>query len=140
MSNSKLAEWSDNEEEVKETYAPKKNKWARVCIVKHAFSLDEIEEDAEVILDVKEDMRKEAEKHGEVTNVTLFDEEKDGILTIRFKEFEAAESFQKACNGRQYGSRLEVTIAEDRPKFKKSAKAQEPDSEDEERLESLIGE
>jgi len=85
-------------------------------------------------------MREEAEEHGEVTNVTLFDKEDDGVLTIRFKEFEAAEKFQKACNGRKFARRtLEVTIADDRPKFKKSAKAEEQDSSDEERLEKVAG-
>jgi HIV Tat-specific factor 1 len=83
-------------------------------------------------------MREEAEEHGEVTNVTLFDKEKDGIVTIRFKEFEAAEKFQKACHGRSFAKRkLEVTIAEDRVKFKKSARAEEQDSSDEERLEKV---
>ncbi|KAF2833323.1 U2 snRNP-associated protein Uap2 [Ophiobolus disseminans] len=134
--NRKLAEWSDNEEEVKEAFAPKKNKWAKVCIVKHAFTLEELDEDVEAYLEIKEDMRDEAEKFGDVTNVTLFDREKDGICTIRFREFESAEQFAKANNGRSFAKRkLEVTIAEDRQKFKKAPRAEEPTSSDEERAE-----
>lgn len=79
-------------------------------------------------------MRDEAETFGEVTNVTLFDREQDGIMTVRFKEFESAEKFKDAIHGRHFGGRkLEVELAEDKPRFKKSAKGEEPDSDEEER-------
>jgi HIV Tat-specific factor 1 len=79
-------------------------------------------------------MREEAETFGDVTNVTLFDKEEDGIITVRFKEFEAAEKFKDAIHGRHFGGRkLEVTLAEDKPRFRKSAKGEEPDSDEEER-------
>ncbi|KAH7388709.1 hypothetical protein BKA66DRAFT_56725 [Pyrenochaeta sp. MPI-SDFR-AT-0127] len=139
--NRKLAEWSDNEEEVAETFAPKKNKWAKVVIMKYVFTLDELEEDDAAYLDIKEEVREEAEKHGSVTNVTLFDKEKDGIMTVRFREFEAAESFRAASDGRNFARRkLEVTLAEDKPKFRKSAREEEPDSEEEERREKAAKE
>ena len=138
MCDSKLAEWSDNEEEVKEVFAPKKNKWAKVCIVKYAFTLDELNQDDDAYLDIKADMRDEAENFGSVTNVTLFDKEADGVITIRFRDFESAEKFRDACNGRNFARRkLEITIADDRPKFRKSARAEEQDSSDEERLERV---
>ncbi|KAH7414311.1 hypothetical protein DE146DRAFT_31514 [Phaeosphaeria sp. MPI-PUGE-AT-0046c] len=137
--NRKLAEWSDNEDEVKEAFAPKKNKWAKVCIVKHAFTLEELDEDPAALLEIKEDMRDEAEKFGKDPKVTLYDREADGIVTVAFKEFEEAENFRDACNGRNYAKRkLAITIAEDRVKFKKSARTEEPDSSDEERLEKAI--
>lgn len=83
-------------------------------------------------------MRDEAEKIGDVTNVTLFDKEPEGILTIRFKDFDAAEECRDAWNGRSFAHRrLEVTLAEDRPKFKKSNRAEEENSSDEERLNRL---
>ncbi|KAF3042244.1 hypothetical protein E8E11_000410 [Didymella keratinophila] len=132
--NRKLAEWSDNEEEVAETFAPKKNKWAKVCILRYAFTLAELDEDDAAILEIKEDMREEAETFGEVTNVTLYDKEEDGIMTVRFKEFDSAEKFKEANHGRHFGGRkLEVILAEDKPRFKKSARGEEPDSDEEER-------
>lgn len=139
--NRKLAAWSDNEEEVAETFAPKKNKWAKVVIIKHAFTLEELDEDAGAYLEIKEDMRTEAEKHGSVTNVTLFDKEEAGIVTVRFREFESAEEFRDAVHGRAYAHRkLEATIGEEKPRFKKSARGEEPDSEEEERLEKIAKE
>ena len=102
--------------------------------MRHAFTLAELDEDDAAILEIKEDMREEAETFGDVTNVTLFDKEQDGIITVRFKEFESAEKFRDANNGRHFsGRKLEVTLAEEKPKFKKSAKGEEPDSDEEER-------
>lgn len=98
--------------------------------MKHVFTLDELDQDDAAYLDIKEDVRDEAEKHGVVTNVTLFDREKDGIVTVRFRDFEAAENFRAASHGRNFSHRkLEVTLAEDKPKFRKSAREEEPDSE-----------
>lgn len=133
--HSKLADWSDNDEESAEILAPKRNKWAKYVILKHAFTLEELEEDDAAYLEIKEDFREEAEKHGVVTNVTLFDKEKDGIVTVRFSEFDAAASFCAASDGRGFaGMKLVATLAEDRPKFKKSQKGDpEPkDADDEE--------
>ncbi|RMZ68945.1 splicing factor u2af-associated 2 [Pyrenophora seminiperda CCB06] len=130
--NRKLNEWSDNEEEVAEAFAPKKNKWAKIAIIKHTFTLEELEEDEEAILDIKDDMRKEAEKCGEVTNCTLYDREPEGIVTVRFREFEPAEKFMKDNQGRSYAHRrLQISLAEDKPKFKKSRNVDEADSEEE---------
>jgi HIV Tat-specific factor 1 len=101
--------------------------------MKYVFTLDELEEDEGEILDIKDEIRDEAGKFGEVTKVVLFDKEVDGVVTVRFKDFESAENFCKVCNGRNFAKRkLEITIAEDRPKFKKSNRVQERDSSDEE--------
>ncbi|KAH9865754.1 hypothetical protein J1614_009341 [Plenodomus biglobosus] len=136
--NRKLAEWSDNEDEIAEVYAPKKNKWAKIVILKYAFTLKELDEDPAAFLDIKEEIRTEAETHGPVTNVTLYDKEADGICAIRFREFADAETFCVRSHGRNFaGRKLEAWLAESKPKFKKSARGEEPDSEEEERLEKL---
>lgn len=95
-----------------------------------------MDEDLEAYGDIKDDLRDEAEKFGDVTNVTLFDKEADGIATIRFRDFESAEKFREATNGRSFARRkLEVTIAQDKPKFRKSGRGD--DSSDEDRLEKI---
>ncbi len=50
---------------------PGKN--SRVVVLKHMFTLKELEEDASLLLDLKEDVRDECSTLGEVTNVTLYD-------------------------------------------------------------------
>ena len=130
--NRKLAEWSDNEEEVAQTFASKKNKWAKIVIIKRAFTLEELEEDVGAYIEIKDDMRDVGEKYGDVTNCTLYDKEAEGIVTVRFREFEAAEAFVKGYQGKSYdGRKLELSLAEDKPRFKKSARDEEPASEEE---------
>ncbi|KAH7559470.1 hypothetical protein BM1_04407 [Bipolaris maydis] len=129
--NRKLNEWSDNEEEVAEAFAPKKNKWAKVVIIKHAFTPAELDEEPEAYLEIKEEMREAAEEYGEVTNCTLYDKEPEGIVTVRFREFEPAEKFMADYQGRGYQRRkLALSLAEDKPRFKKSARGDEPDSDE----------
>ncbi|KAF9740700.1 hypothetical protein PMIN06_005027 [Paraphaeosphaeria minitans] len=132
--NRKLAEWSDDdEEEVQKTFASKKNQWSKFVIIKKAFTLDQIndEEDEGAVLEIKDDMRKAAEKFGEVTNVVLYDKEPDGILTVRFKELESAEAFVNAFDGKRYnGENLRLSVADDRPRFQKTTKEDASDVED----------
>lgn len=52
-----------------------------------------LQEDPAAILEIKEDIRDECSKLGEVTNVVLFDRELDGVASVRFADAEAA----KAC-------------------------------------------
>ena len=42
------------------------------------------------MLEIKEDIREECSKLGEVTNVVLFDKEEEGIASIRFTSAAAA--------------------------------------------------
>jgi HIV Tat-specific factor 1 len=81
-----LADWDDDDPATLK--AP--TKWDKIVILKHMFTLKELEEDPAVLLDIKEDVRGECSKFGEVTNVTLFDKEEDGVMSIRFKTPEAA--------------------------------------------------
>lgn len=46
---------------------------SRVVVLKHMFTLKELEEDASLLLDLKEEVREECETLGEVTNVVLYD-------------------------------------------------------------------
>ncbi|KAF2264586.1 hypothetical protein CC78DRAFT_463443 [Lojkania enalia] len=136
--NRKLAEWSDDEAPV--DYLPK-NKYANYAILKHCFTLDEIDEDPGLILYIKEDFREEAETCGEVTNVVLYDKEPEGVMMFRFKEDHQAAKFVKKYNGKLYGEKgkkqkLIGYVPIDRFRFRKSGKKGAEDSEEEaERLE-----
>ncbi|TVY42067.1 Splicing factor U2AF-associated protein [Lachnellula subtilissima] len=86
--DARLADWSDDEvSSIVET----SSRWDKVVILKHMFTLEELAEDSAAILDIKEDIREECSKLGEVTNVVLFDLEKDGIASVRFTNGEAAK-------------------------------------------------
>ena len=110
-SNRKLADWSSDDEDAASLAA--KAKYSRLVVLKGMFTLQELEEDATLLLDLKEDVREECESLGEVTNVTLYDvcslfflsscwdwtdlfvvlqKEEDGIMTIRFKDELSAQA------------------------------------------------
>ncbi|KAF2463181.1 uncharacterized protein BDR25DRAFT_246388, partial [Lindgomyces ingoldianus] len=118
-------DWSEDEEILKELPVDEKkeNKHKKIVIVKHAFTLEEIEENPALILDIKQDLREEAEKHGPVTNVVLYDKEPDGIVTVRFQSTASTEGFIMNTDGRFYGGQqLESVVAEHKPMFQKSKK------------------
>lgn len=75
-SQRKLGEWDDEDgfgpSITEEDKAPLVNK-SRVVVLKHMFTLQELEEDASLLLDLKEDVRDECSSLGEVTNVVLYD-------------------------------------------------------------------
>jgi len=49
------------------------NQNSRVVVLKHLFTLQGLEEDTSLLLDLKEDVREECASLGEVTNVVLYD-------------------------------------------------------------------
>jgi HIV Tat-specific factor 1 len=83
---SKLTDWDDDDPAAQQL----NSKWDKVVILKHMFTLKELEEDPAAILDIKEDIREECSKLGEVTNVTLYDKEAQGIVSVRFTAPESA--------------------------------------------------
>lgn len=129
--NSRLADWDDDDPQVVQETS---SKWDKVVIIKHMFTLEELEEDPAVMLEIKEDIREECEKLGPVSNVQLFDQEPDGVASVRFKDVTAAEACVNVMSGRWFDQRqLEAFIATGKEKFKRSnAKQADLDEEDEE--------
>lgn len=121
--NRQLAEWSDNEEEVRQAFAPKKNKWAKNAIIQGVFRPWELEEDEDAYNEIRDLVQEKAEKYGgEVTKIIIYDREPRGIVLVRFKTLESAERFQKSPvnNSKVDGRPVTIELAEDRPKFLKS--------------------
>lgn len=116
----KLADWSDDED----VYVPpeqRTSKRDKMVILKHMFTLQELEEDPAALLEIKEDIREECEKLGEVTNVVLYDLEADGVVSIKYKRPESAEACVQTMNGRNFGGQtVEAYIPTGRVKFQKS--------------------
>lgn len=118
--SAKLADWSDDES----AYVPaeqRTGKKDKMVILKHMFTMEELEEDPAALLDIKEDIREECEKLGDVTNVVLYDLEPEGIVSIKFRRPESAEACVQMMNGRNFGGQMvEAYIPTGRLKFKKS--------------------
>lgn len=65
---------------------------ARVVVLKHMFTLKDIEEDASLLLDLKSEVREECETLGDVTNVVMYDKEPDGVITVKFRDAVSAQA------------------------------------------------
>ncbi|KAI1616001.1 hypothetical protein EDD36DRAFT_414917 [Exophiala viscosa] len=125
----KLTDWDDDDPQ---TLQDPSSRWDKVVILKHMFTLEELEEDPAAMLEIKEDIREECSKLGEVTNVVLFDKEKDGVASVRFSNAEAAAACVRVMNGRWFDERqLEAHISTGNEKFKKSNDKHFDDNEEE---------
>ncbi|KAI9171545.1 Splicing factor U2AF-associated protein [Paramyrothecium foliicola] len=119
----KLADWDDDDPSTAQ--ADLSSRWDKVVILRHMFTLQELEEDPAALLEIKEDIRDECSKLGTVTNVVLYDQEEDGIVSVKFKDAESAQACINLMHGRSFDGRTVVaSIASGRERFKKNNKDQ----------------
>lgn len=109
--NSKLADWDDDDPSALVETA---TKWDKLVVLKHMFMPKELEvgvsaragaglftavltvqDEPALVLDLKEDVREECERLGEVTNVVLYDMEEDGVITVKFRDTQGAQACVK---------------------------------------------
>lgn len=132
--DARLADW-DSDEEISVIGATGTGfagrKPLKTVVLKHMFTLQELEEDPAAILDIKEDIREECEKLGEVTNVVLFDLEKDGVASVKFKEEESASECVRLMDGRAFDGRfVRAYLSEGKESFRKSGKEKKDEDEE----------
>ncbi|KAI0332351.1 hypothetical protein GY45DRAFT_1352820 [Cubamyces sp. BRFM 1775] len=121
----KLGEWDDEDgfgpTITEEDKMNAMNKHGRVVVLKHMFTLKELEEDSSLLLDLKEDVREECSSLGEVTNVVLYDLEPEGVMTVKFKDPLSAQACVLKMNGRFFaGRRIEASLYAGRQRFRRS--------------------
>ncbi|KAK8156293.1 nuclear mRNA splicing factor-associated protein [Phyllosticta citrichinensis] len=108
----RIGEWSSEEEE-------ERTRWEKNVVLKHMFTLAELEEDKDAFDEIHEDIQEEASKYGEVTKVKICDKELDGVVIVQFNDFDAAERCAAAFNGRSFDGRTVVAyISQQRENFK----------------------
>ncbi|KAH9485373.1 Splicing factor U2AF-associated protein 2 [Psilocybe cubensis] len=132
----KIDEWGDDDgfgpmpDPVEDTATSAKS---RVVVLKHMFSPKDIEEDASLLLDLKEDVREECSSLGEVTNVVLYDLEKEGIMTVKFRDPIAAQACVLKMDGRYFDKRrIEASLFSGRQRFKRSGAGEDLGGDSEE--------
>ncbi|EGR51229.1 uncharacterized protein TRIREDRAFT_57178 [Trichoderma reesei QM6a] len=114
----KLADWDDDEPYLAPVQPNSKRD--RTVILRHMFTLQELEEDPAALLEIKEDIRDECSKLGPVTSVVLYDLEPEGVVSVRFKTAEAAAACIKLMHGRSFGGNIVHATLATGEKFKKS--------------------
>ncbi|RMZ87394.1 hypothetical protein DV736_g5379, partial [Chaetothyriales sp. CBS 134916] len=121
--------WDDDDPRLLEQPS---SRWDKVVILKHMFTLEDLEADPGAILEIKEDIRDECSKLGVVTNVVLFDKEAEGVVSVRFTSPEAAEACVRIMNGRWFDERrLEAFISTGNENFKRTNEKSKAFGEDE---------
>ncbi|KAI6113245.1 hypothetical protein EDD16DRAFT_1484363 [Pisolithus croceorrhizus] len=121
----KLQEWDDDDgfgpAKTEEDRIHSHNRSSRVVVLKHMFSLKELDEDPTLLIDLKEEVREECSSLGEVTNVVLYDKEPDGVMTIKYKEPLSAQACVMKMNGRYFaGRRIEASLYGGKQRFRRS--------------------
>ncbi|EIW68105.1 hypothetical protein TREMEDRAFT_32917 [Tremella mesenterica DSM 1558] len=113
---------------------PGASRFTRVVVLKGMFSPKDLDEDPGLLLELKEDVREEAETLGEVTNVVLYDKEEEGVMTIKFKDTISAQACVNKMNGRFFdGRRISASLYTGKERFRRSGRGAEEDEEKSER-------
>ncbi|KAJ7045509.1 hypothetical protein C8F04DRAFT_1065051 [Mycena alexandri] len=133
----KLLEWDDEDGfgpmVQPEDAANVANKNSRVVVLKHMFTLQRLDEDASLLLDLKEDVREECASLGEVTNVVLYDKEPEGVMTVKFRDPISAQACVVKMNGRFFdGLRVEASLYSGKQRFKRSGTGEEIEGDNDE--------
>lgn len=95
-------------------------KHEKVVVIKNMFDPKIFERDPKLILEYQSDLREECEeKCGPVKQVKVYDLNPQGVATISFQEFDAADKCVSVMNGRFFdGRRLEATLWDGKTKYK----------------------
>ncbi|EMR09286.1 hypothetical protein PNEG_02248 [Pneumocystis murina B123] len=129
--NNKISEWDDDT-------TTTSGRWSKVVILKHMFTLKELEEDITLIIDLKQDILEECSKIGNVTNIVLFDLEPDGVVSVRFSDEESALVCVKTMNGRYFGGKIvSAEIYDGKVRYRKSSNKNTDDADEQARLEKF---
>jgi HIV Tat-specific factor 1 len=144
--NQRLAEWSDDDggailnAEVKKE-AKKASKWEKVVVLKHMFTQEglakEMEEDPTTKEDLLEDVKDQCLDSGDVLDLSLYDLEVDGIITVRFAQADAAQDCVQRLNGRKFDGRTVEAYISTGERFKKSRLTDMDEEAERKRLEAF---
>jgi len=130
----KLQEWDDEDgfgpTVTADDSVQSMHRSSRVVVLKHMFTLKQLEEEPSLLIELKEDVRDECATLGEVTNVVLYDEEQDGVMTVKFRDPISAQACVVKMNGRFFdGRRVEALLYSGKVRFKRSGMGDDIDEE-----------
>ncbi|KAK3646952.1 hypothetical protein LTR22_013979 [Elasticomyces elasticus] len=134
--NGRLADWDDDDPSV---LAKTSSRWDKLVVLENMFTIEGLAADPGLALDIDVDVKKDGMKFGKIANVTIFDLEEKGIVTVRFTDVLAARACVRSFNGRQYEDRRIVAYTADgTEKFRKARKTtKQKETEETARLEAF---
>lgn len=84
---------------------PNRLRHERVVILKNMFHPMDFEDDPLVLNEIREDLRVECSKFGQIRKLLLFDRHPDGVASVSFREPEEADNCIQTLDGRWFGGR-----------------------------------
>ncbi|KAL0241709.1 hypothetical protein GEMRC1_006944 [Eukaryota sp. GEM-RC1] len=100
----------------------------RVVVLKNMFTLEEVEEELGLLSEINDEVLQEASKYGDVEKVTVYGENPEGVVTVRFKEGSSATQCEGVFDGRVYNGHLvKAYLWDGDEKFKKKKTIEEDD-------------
>ncbi|XP_050392150.2 HIV Tat-specific factor 1 [Patella vulgata] len=109
LSNKQKRKMRENQEKLFEWKLEKpldvRLKHEKVVILTNMFDPKEFEQDPSLINELREDVRTECIKYGDVRKVTLFDRHPEGVMSVMYKTPEEADVCIAALNGRWFAKK-----------------------------------
>ncbi|CAO3612177.1 unnamed protein product [Cunninghamella blakesleeana] len=119
---------------IEEESGKKSEKFSKIVILKNMYTQQELDDDPTLLLELKEDVREECEKLGEVTNVILYDKSPGGIISVRFMEQKSANACVLLMNNRYFGGKqISAEIYDGKTRYNKSGPGLTEDDEEAEK-------
>ncbi|KAM7331164.1 hypothetical protein ACRRTK_010353 [Alexandromys fortis] len=84
---------------------PSRMRHEQVVIIKNMFHPTDFEDDPLVLNEIREDLRAECSKFGQIRKLLLFDRHPDGVASVSFREPEEADYCIQTLDGRWFGGR-----------------------------------
>uniref|UniRef100_G3TCZ7 17S U2 SnRNP complex component HTATSF1 n=1 Tax=Loxodonta africana TaxID=9785 RepID=G3TCZ7_LOXAF len=84
---------------------PSRMRHERVVIIKNMFHPMDFEDDPLVLNEIREDLRVECSKFGQIKKLILFDRHPDGVASVSFRDPEEADYCIHTLDGRWFGGR-----------------------------------
>uniref|UniRef100_A0A2K6B1J9 17S U2 SnRNP complex component HTATSF1 n=1 Tax=Macaca nemestrina TaxID=9545 RepID=A0A2K6B1J9_MACNE len=84
---------------------PSRMRHERVVIIKNMFHPMDFEDDPLVLNEIREDLRVECSKFGQIRKLLLFDRHPDGVASVSFRDPEEADYCIQTLDGRWFGGR-----------------------------------
>ncbi len=110
----------------------RREKYARIVVLRGMFAAGDLADDPKFVLELKEEVREEAERLGEVSAVHVLADKL--LCTIKFRERESAEACLRLMNGRYFGGRRIAAYSYD-GSFSLREQSTRAEAEEQERLE-----
>lgn len=110
-------------------------------VLKHMFTLQEMDNEVNLSEELEEDVRREASKlGGDVVKIRVFKGHPEGVVTVRFKTIESADACVATMHGRWFGGKqIEASKWDGVTKYNEYAKRRkESEEEQQARLEKFM--